>query len=95
MRFTVNLKLVTWHVIILLAGLCLPVAGQATRGSLSGQILDTTGAAVPGAKVMVKNDWRGVSSGRRPTRSIRLSLATHRSLQRRGGSARLQAIRAA
>jgi hypothetical protein len=59
MRFTVNLKLVTWHVIILLAGLCLPVAGQATRGSLSGQIQDTTGAAVPGAKVMVKNDATG------------------------------------
>ena len=58
MRFTVNLKLATWHVIILLAGLCLPVAGQATRGSLSGQILDTTGGGA-GAKVIVKNDATG------------------------------------
>src|SRR5688572_28775628 len=59
MRFTVNLKLATLPVIILLAGLCLPVVGQVTRGSLSGQILDTTGAAVPGAKVMIKNDATG------------------------------------
>ncbi|MCI0391463.1 MAG: TonB-dependent receptor [Acidobacteria bacterium] len=58
MRFF-NMKLATWYVIILLTGFCLPVAGQATRGSLSGQVNDAAGAAVAGASVIVKNNATG------------------------------------
>src|SRR5262245_14618626 len=59
MRFFISLKQVTWYVIILLAVTCLPVLGQTTRGSLSGQVNDGAGAAVSAAKVIVKNDATG------------------------------------
>src|SRR5262249_14009283 len=59
MRFFNSMRQVTLYLITLLAIACLPVAGQTTRGSLSGQINDGAGAAVPGAKVTLKNDATG------------------------------------
>ena len=59
MRFFISLKQMTWYVIILLAVVCPTVVGQTTRSSLSGQVNDSTGASVSGAKVTVKNDATG------------------------------------
>ena len=51
---------------VLFLGLCLTAPGQSTFGSISGSILDVTGAAVPGAQVtLVGGDVDVVATPRR------------------------------
>ena len=41
--------------LVLLGTICLPVSAQVASAELSGTILDSSGAAIPGAKVTAKN----------------------------------------
>jgi uncharacterized membrane protein len=47
--------------ILLLAALLMPLAlsAQSSTGEITGQVMDDTGAAIPGAKVMVQNTATG------------------------------------
>jgi hypothetical protein len=62
---------------ILLA--CVTTFGQSDRGTISGRVTDNTGAAVPGAKVVVSNLATGAGSTLRRRRRL-----VHRSGAARG-----------
>ncbi len=53
------MKRATLALIFLALMICLPVFGQATRGSLTGLISDSTGAAVSGANITAKHKATG------------------------------------
>lgn len=56
------LALSLFSIALLLFGVPSNVQGQATSGSISGFVTDTTGAAIPQAKVTVTNEGTGVST---------------------------------
>jgi hypothetical protein len=55
------MKLRTWMVVILICACPLVASGQETRGSIIGQVVDSSGAVVPGADVTVTNTETNVS----------------------------------
>ncbi|MBI4481276.1 MAG: TonB-dependent receptor [Acidobacteria bacterium] len=50
-----------WMTMLFLACLCAPLVGQVTTGTISGTVMDETGAVLPGVSLTVKNVATGIA----------------------------------
>lgn len=58
---TASRKLLWWLKLAILALLCVPAWAQGNQGSIEGTVVDSSGAAIPGVSLQVRNLATGAS----------------------------------